>query len=98
MVKLQRFSEKKSLIHEFGKFILEKQDSALTGDADAVFNIAISGGSMNQALYESLVNDKTFFHILSGHNGESSSVTKDWFHLRIRKVTMVSSKKQFWTR
>ncbi|CAI4502365.1 BDM_1a_G0022620.mRNA.1.CDS.1 [Saccharomyces cerevisiae] len=61
MVKLQRFSEKKSLIHEFGKFILEKQDSALTGDADAVFNIAISGGSMNQALYESLVNDKNIF-------------------------------------
>lgn len=60
-MKLQRFSEKKSLIHEFGKFILEKQDSALTGDADAVFNIAISGGSMNQALYESLVNDKNIF-------------------------------------
>ncbi|EHN02259.1 Sol4p [Saccharomyces cerevisiae x Saccharomyces kudriavzevii VIN7] len=61
MVKLERFSEEKALVHEFGKYILEKQDSALADNADAVFNIAISGGSMNQALYEGLVSDKDIF-------------------------------------
>ncbi|EJS43597.1 sol4p [Saccharomyces arboricola H-6] len=61
MVGLQRFSEEKALVHEFGKYIVEKQDSALAGNANAVFNIAISGGSMNEALYEGLVNDKEIF-------------------------------------
>ncbi|KOG99729.1 6-phosphogluconolactonase sol4 [Saccharomyces pastorianus] len=64
MVKLQRFAESNALVHEFGKYILEKQDSALAGNSHAVFNIAISGGSMNKVLYEGLVNDKdTFPHI-----------------------------------
>lgn len=64
MVKLQRFHEDKALVREFGKYILEKQDSALAGGSDAVFNIAISGGSMNKVLYEGLVNNKdTFPHI-----------------------------------
>ncbi|CAI4036713.1 hypothetical protein SMKI_16G0270 [Saccharomyces mikatae IFO 1815] len=61
MVKLQRFTKEKTLVHEFGRYILEKQDLALAGNDDAVFNIAISGGSMNQVLYESLVTDKNIF-------------------------------------
>ncbi|CAI4064052.1 6-phosphogluconolactonase SOL3 SKDI_08G2100 [Saccharomyces kudriavzevii IFO 1802] len=55
MVTVRVFSERASLTHQLGEFIVKKQDEALQRKSD--FKVSVSGGSLINALYESLVAD-----------------------------------------
>lgn len=57
MVTVSVFSERASLTHQLGEFIVKKQDEALQKKSD--FKVSVSGGSLIGALYEGLVADKS---------------------------------------
>lgn len=57
MVTVGVFSERASLTHQLGEFIVKKQDEALQKKSD--FKVSVSGGSLIDALYESLVADES---------------------------------------
>lgn len=58
MVKVYKYTEKQSLAHQVGKYILECQDKVLQNDSKAQFTVAISGGSLVNVLKACLVDDK----------------------------------------
>ncbi|CAI4039538.1 hypothetical protein SMKI_08G2060 [Saccharomyces mikatae IFO 1815] len=57
MVTVSVFPVRASLTHQLGEFIVKKQDEALQKKTD--FKVSVSGGSLINALYESLVADES---------------------------------------
>lgn len=78
MVTVGVFSERASLTHQLGEFIVKKQDEALQKKSD--FKVSVSGGSLIDALYESLVADESLSLECNGLNGKSTSLMKELCH------------------
>ncbi|CCC69724.1 hypothetical protein NCAS_0D01430 [Naumovozyma castellii] len=56
MVTVHKYTAEESLAHNLGQFILESQDKALKNHQK--FNLAISGGSLNNVLHKAFIEDK----------------------------------------